>query len=246
MKYAILSDIHSNPDALERALEDARANGAEKIICLGDIVGYGPDPARAVELVRNSCDIVLMGNHDAAVAGLVDTNGYLGIAADGVRRNRERLSEEAVAWLKSLPYVHSEAGLDCAHGSFARAEKFCYTQDHFDAKASLRLSEARFQFVGHTHVSAVWDWDECLWERFPSPVRDSRFTAVPEHRYVVNVGSVGYPRVEGKSVYCLFDFAEGRVEFRRLPFDAKGYARSLAAQGVEVPPWLEDFVRRDH
>ena len=71
MLYAILSDIHGNPSALEAALEDARAQGAEKIVCLGDVVGYGPDAVRAVELARASCDEVLMGNHDAATAGVL-------------------------------------------------------------------------------------------------------------------------------------------------------------------------------
>ena len=78
--------------------------------------------------------------------------------------------------------------------------------------------------MGHTHVSAVWDWDKYLWDRFPSPVRDNAFTAVPGHRYVVNVGSVGYPRAETASVYCLFDSDAGRVEFRHMPFDVESYA----------------------
>ena len=239
MKYAILSDIHSNPDALERALEDAWDHDVDKVICLGDVVGYGPDPVRAVERVRSCCDVVLMGNHDAAVAGLTSTDGFIGSAADGIRRNREQLSGENIAWLGSLPYVHSEAGFDCAHGSFADADRFCYTYDHFDAKPSLRISEARFQFVGHTHVSAVWDWDKYLWNRFPSPVRNNAFAAASEHRYVVNVGSVGYPRAETSSVYCLFDSDEGRVEFRHLPFDVESYAASLRAHGVELPFWLD-------
>ena len=243
MKYAILSDIHSNPVAFEQALEDARAHDVDKIICLGDVVGYGPDPARTVELVRKNCDVVLMGNHDAAVAGLESTDGYFGSAADGVRRNREQLSEEDRAWLKSLPYVHSEEGFDCAHGSFAKVDQFPYMYDSFDAKLSLRISEARFQFVGHTHVVAVWNWDQYLWDRFPNPVKNGEFVAEPGHRYVVNVGSVGYPRVEKSSVYCLFDSDEGRVEFRRLPFDAQAYAQSLREQNVELPYWLEDLLK---
>ena len=235
MKYAILSDIHSNPTALEQALEDARAHDVEKIFCLGDVVGYGPDPARTIELVRKNCDVVVMGNHDAAVAGVLNIDGYVGTAAEGIRRNRRQLSEEARAWLKSLPYVHSAEGFDCAHGSFADAERFIYTFDAFDAKFSLRFSEARFQFVGHTHVVAVWNWDKYLWDRFPNPVWNGGFVAEPGHRYVVNVGSVGYPRVEKSSVYCLFDSDEGRVEFRRLPFDAQAYAQSLREQNVELP-----------
>lgn len=240
MKYAILSDIHSNPEALERVLEDAWDHDVDKIICLGDIVGYGPDPAGAVDLVRNSCDVVLVGNHDAAVAGKTSTDGFIGSAVDGIRRNQAQLSAEDRTWLASLPYVHSEAGFDCAHGSFADADKFCYTYDHFDAKVSLRISEARFQFVGHTHVSSVWDWDQYLWDHFPSPVKGDMFIAAPGHRYVVNVGSVGYPRVETTSVYCLFDSDEGRVEFRRLPFNYKSYVASLHAHGIELPFWLDN------
>ena len=239
MKYAIISDIHANPDALEKELEDAWEHDTDKVVCLGDVVGYGPDPVRAVEIARNSCDVVLKGNHDAAVAGLRDTAGMLGSAAEGVLRARGQLSEADRARLASLPYVHSEEGFDCAHGSFADAEQFCYTCDHFDATVSLRTSDARFQFVGHTHVHNVWDWDEYLWDRFPSPVRDNAFAAAPGHRYVVNVGSVGYPRAEASPVYCLFDSDAGRVEFRHLPFDVESYAASLRAHGVELPFWLD-------
>ena len=107
--------------------------------------------------------------------------------------------------------------------------------DH-DVDADFRST---FPVRGHTHVLAVWNWDQYLWDRFPSPVRDDCFVAETGHRYVVNVGSVGYPRVETSSVYCLFDSETGRVEIRRLPFDADGYARSLRAHGIEIPYWLD-------
>lgn len=74
----------------------------------------------------------------------------------------------------------------------------------------------------------------------PNPARDNAFTAAPGHRYVVNVGSVGYPRAETTSVYCLFDSDEGRVEFRHLPFDAEAYAANLRAHGTELPFWLDN------
>jgi len=243
MKYAIISDIHSNPKALDAVLSDAWERGADKIICLGDVVGYGPDPSGAVALVRDACDVVLMGNHDAAVAGLQSTDGLIGSAADGVMRNRGQLSRQDLDWLASLPYTYSSDGFDCAHGSFADAESFCYTNDHFDAKTSLRISSAQFQFVGHTHVSAVWAWDQYLWDRFPDPRVDAEFSADPERRYVVNVGSVGYPRVENGSVYALFDASVGKVELRRLPFDYETYADDLRSNGVEIPFWVDEYLR---
>ena len=244
MKYAIISDIHSNPKALETVLSDAWEQDAEKVICLGDVVGYGPDPSGAIKLVRETCDVVLMGNHDATVAGLRSLDGLIGSAADGDRRDRGRLSQQDIDWLASLPYAYSGDGFDCAHGSFADAERIFYTNDAFDAKTSLRISNAQFQFVGHTHVSAVWNWDKYLWDRFPDPRVEGAFVADPEHRYVVNVGSVGYPRVENDSVYALFDSATGTVELRRLPFDYETYAADLRSNGVELPFWLDEHLRR--
>jgi len=242
MRYAIISDIHSNPKALETVLSDAWDRGADRIICLGDVVGYGPDPSGAVALVRDSCDIVLMGNHDAAVVGAGNANGMLGSAAEGVRRSRGLLAKADIDWLASLPYTYSIDGVDCAHGAFADVNKFRYTNDHFDAKDSLRLSTAQFQFIGHTHVSAVWNWDQYLWDRFPDPRVEDGFVAEPDHRYVVNVGSVGYPRVEDGSVYALFDSSVGSVEFHRLPFDYETYARDLRSAGIELPFWLDDYL----
>ena len=84
MRYAIISDIHANPVALEVALADARSHQVDRVVCLGDVVGYGPDPVEAVALCRSSCDVVLMGNHDAAVAGTTDTRNFIAFAQDGV------------------------------------------------------------------------------------------------------------------------------------------------------------------
>jgi len=243
MKYAIISDVHSNPKALDAVLEDAWNNNADKIICLGDVVGYGPDPAGAIALVRDTCDVVLMGNHDAAVVGVRNTDGMIESAADGVRLNRAQLSKEDLDWLASLPYAYSADGFDCAHGSFADAEKFYYTYEHSDAKRSLSISSAQFQFVGHTHISAVWALDQTLQTNFRDPRIDGAFSADPERRYVVNVGSVGYPRVENGSVYVLFDSATGNVAFRRLPFDYETYADDLRSNGAEIPFWVDEYLR---
>ena len=94
MKYAIISDIHANVTALECVFADARANGAEKIVCLGDVVGYGPLPAEAVALVRRECFIVLAGNHDDAVSGRGDSSTFIDLAKEAVERHRAALSDE--------------------------------------------------------------------------------------------------------------------------------------------------------
>ncbi len=103
MLYAVMSDIHANPQALARALADAREQGAEKFICLGDVVGYGPDAVGAVALARTSFDVVLMGNHDAATAGLIPAFTFRPEARAGVYRHGHELSDDDLSWLRQLP-----------------------------------------------------------------------------------------------------------------------------------------------
>ena len=108
MKYAIMSDVHANPAALEKALKDSRAVGCEKFILLGDITGYGYDPKRALELVRENFDVVLMGNHDSACLGLEpewEVEGNINYDLD--RKAHEQLSESELEWLRERRYLHA-------------------------------------------------------------------------------------------------------------------------------------------
>ena len=105
MKYAIISDIHANPAALERVLADAERCGAEKVVCAGDVVGYGPDPAGAIRILRERGIPTVMGNHDAAVSGWRDTDGMIDTAREGTERHRRELGKGDLDWLRALPYV---------------------------------------------------------------------------------------------------------------------------------------------
>ena len=105
MKYAIISDVHANPVALEKVLADAEQCGVEQVVCAGDVVGYGPDPAGAIRILRERGIPVVMGNHDVAVADYVGIGYMIGSAQDGVTRHRAELGEDDLAWLGSLPYV---------------------------------------------------------------------------------------------------------------------------------------------
>jgi predicted phosphodiesterase len=99
--YAIISDVHANAEALSAVLEDAARQGAEKVISLGDTVGYGPMPAAAVKLVREHCEVVLAGNHDDAVCGRTGAEGFIDLAGEAVVRHREELPAADLKWLKS-------------------------------------------------------------------------------------------------------------------------------------------------
>jgi predicted phosphodiesterase len=216
--YAVISDVHANEAALRKVLEDAASQGAQCVVCLGDTVGYGPAPAAAVALVRKCCGVVLAGNHDDAVGGRMDAEGFVDVAGEAVARHRQELPPGDVKWLRSLPYVYEGDGFVAAHGDFVEPEKFYYVEDEEDARANFGKTGAQLMFVGHTHVPKL-----CLTgESGRVYVTDAQdFTMEKGKRYIVNPGSVGYPRErDGKcvSTYVLYDSGEKTVVFRSLPF----------------------------
>ena len=218
MKYAIISDVHANLAALQNVLADAKAQGVEKIVCLGDVVGYGPLPAETVALARKECFIVLAGNHDDAVSGRGDASTFIDLAKEAVERHCAALSEADVEWLKSLPYSCTIDKAVAAHGDVFDPPKFYYILDEKGAEANFAKSDARLIFVGHTHEPAIFltGRSGAVYKTDPQD-----FTIEDHKRYIVNPGSVGYPRESGGkcfSSYVLYDSTEGTVVFRYLPF----------------------------
>lgn len=219
MRYAIISDIHANESALRHVLEDAAAQGAESVVCLGDVVGYGPLPNETVALARQSCAHVIAGNHDDAVTGRIDASDFIDLAGDAVRRHREVLSPDNLAWLKSLDHVYAGDGFLAAHGDFTDPQKFYYVQDEADAEVNFRAREFQILFVGHTHTPKLFLTGDSgkVYEMGPTD-----FAAEEGKRYIVNPGSVGYPREANGSClssYVLYDSVRREVTFHFLPFD---------------------------
>ncbi|MBQ6329232.1 MAG: metallophosphoesterase family protein [Kiritimatiellae bacterium] len=218
MTYAIISDVHANEVALESVLADARSNGAERVICLGDVVGYGPEPEKAVSLVRRAATATMAGNHDDAVSGRLDPSDFIDLAADAVARHREALSSSSLVWLKCLPYTFAEGRFACAHGDFTAPKVFNYVTDEDEAAANFAARTEQLLFVGHSHVPGIFLTGASgrVYRLDPTD-----FVLEDGKRYIVNPGSVGYPRAEGgvcESTYVLYDDKTGTVLFRRLPF----------------------------
>ncbi len=218
MKVAVFSDIHANLEAFELALADATRKGAERVVSLGDIVGYGPLPAETLKRVKETCAVALAGNHDDAVSGRVDPDAFIALAGDAVKRHREALSEDALDWLKKLPYTARLGGALLVHGDATDPQVFHYIETTDDARANFEATEEQLIFVGHTHVPKLFlvGHSGTVYE---TPPQD--FVLEPGKRYIVNVGSVGYPReADGKclSSYVLYDTEEKSVTFETLPF----------------------------
>jgi predicted phosphodiesterase len=221
MIHAVISDIHANAIALEAVLADAASCGAGSVVCLGDIVGYGPEPEKAVDAIRRSAAATVAGNHDDAVSGRFDPADFIDLAADAVARHREALSGGSIEWLKSLPYVFEGGTFVCAHGDFTSPKTFEYVIDEDQAAANFAARREQLMFVGHSHVPGIFVIGASGKVHQLAP---ADFTIEDGKRYIVNPGSVGYPRTDGgicESTYVLFDDKERTVTFRRLPFSVR-------------------------
>ena len=218
MRYAIISDVHANESALRHVLEDAVAQGAETVVCLGDVVGYGPLPKETLALIRHAAAITLAGNHDDAVSGRQGADDFIDLAGDAVKRHREALDSGGLAWLRALPYECRLAGAIAAHGDFTDPKAFTYIDDEASAEANFAATDAQLMFVGHTHVPGFFLTGQSgrVYRLAPQD-----FSIEDSKRYIVNPGSVGYPReCDGTcySTYVIYDSSERSVRFRKLPF----------------------------
>ena len=236
MRYAIISDVHANEAALRAVLTDAADEKVEKIICLGDVLGYGPEPVAALELVYRRAHVCLAGNHDDAVCGRFPVEDFTDFAAAAVARHRAAITHEATDWLAHLPYICEFEGFACAHGDFSDPQNFNYILEAQDAVASWEVRAEPLLFVGHSHRPGIFVLGA---SGTPHCIDAADFTLEDGKRYIVNPGSVGYPRSgDCRSSYCIYDDVERTVEFRSLPFDLESYAAKMHGQGLHEAPWM--------
>jgi diadenosine tetraphosphatase ApaH/serine/threonine PP2A family protein phosphatase len=232
MKYGILGDIHSNLDALEKALGAFENAGVERIVSVGDVVGYGAAPHECIALLREVGASVVKGNHDAACVGELDLAGFNPYARQAVSWTADRISRAERRWLAELPLiVHLD---DCmvAHGSPFEPQNFDYIQTVADADPSLDTMEQQICFVGHTHVPVI------LLRLHDDPLRtgytlETEVDLSDARRALVNVGSVGQPRDEDpRAAYALYDSQSGVVSLLRVAYDVELEARRIRAAGL--------------
>jgi len=237
MRYAIVSDIHANLAAWNNVLTDIADLKADTIICLGDVVGYGPNPVEVLESVYRVVQDTLMGNHDAALCGRVDPETFSPRAKAAVLRHRALISPTGLAWLSALPFEIQKPGFRCAHGDLSSPARFRYIIEPAEALPSWQATREQLLFVGHSHLPGIYVIGASGTPHFVDPCD---FVLEDGKRYIVNPGSVGYPRLgDGRSSYCLFDDETKTIAFRLLPFDSVGYRKALKAAGLGDDPWLQ-------
>jgi diadenosine tetraphosphatase ApaH/serine/threonine PP2A family protein phosphatase len=240
MKVAIISDLHSNREALEAVFAHIRALGLTRIYCLGDVVGYGPDPEFCVDLVRGHAELCLLGNHDEALVH--DASDFNPHARGAIEFTRTRMkpkwfsSNEKKArwnWLRDLPLKHEEGRFLFVHGSPRDpVREYVLSTDGFLNPDKLRAVFALFQGVavgGHTHQPGVHDEDL----RFHGlEGRAELCLPLPEgKRFFVNVGSTGQPR-DGDNRACYAVLEDHQVTWYRIPYDYRSTMQKILDTGV--------------
>lgn len=237
---AIISDIHSNYEALTTVYRWLDANRIEDVICLGDVVGYGPEPNIVCDLVRQRCKVTLLGNHDAAVIGAMATDYYRDSARHAIEWTRGELSDENFHWLFGLPFTHAREELGFFHAAPLRPSRWAYVvqeqdaQLHIDHGALPRLK--RWNFVGHSHLTSAY----ALGPRKAQTMRGENLSLDGELKAIVNVGSVGQPRDrDPRLCFGVYDPNFDTFRHVRLPYDIQSVASKIAHAGLDA-----GFARR--
>jgi diadenosine tetraphosphatase ApaH/serine/threonine PP2A family protein phosphatase len=225
MRYLLVSDIHGNLQAFKAVLEDAPPG--LPIWCLGDLVGYGPNPNECIELLQSFDHECIVGNHDWAAMDKVDPDDFNPDAKRAVQWTRDQLAPDSIAYLESLPPRLIKGKFTLVHGSprdpiweyILHAQTACTNFAHLKTPHCL---------VGHTHVpiqfSLADDEHICDLERFP----ENRPRAFGQRRVIINPGSVGQPRDgDARASYAILDTEELTLEYRRVSYDIKKTQRLM-------------------
>jgi len=239
VKLAVISDIHSNFAALRTCFEYINKIKPDKIVCLGDIVGYGPRPNECIELVREHCQICLMGNHDHAVLGLTDTYYFNQYAREAINWTRRTLTIRNKAYLEGLPFSHHENEILLVHSTPDHPEDWHYILSEYEANQHLNIISQKICFVGHSHIPVVYGTDS------PSRYEEEIKLNLKKERFIVNVGSIGQPRDgDPRLCFALFDSETSMLKYVRLEYPiSETYDEILENQ---LPPFLAMRLSAGH
>lgn len=241
MRIALISDIHSNLEALTEVLKDIEKESIDKIYCLGDIVGYGPNPNECVTLVRDNCEITVMGNHDAAAFSPSMAKEFNKNAKYAIEWTASVLNDESRDFLSSLKLQDKVDDITLVHATPYDPYLWHYISTIEDARFNFNFFKTKFCFIGHTHISGLIMFNTIgnnITIHKPNSFDLSEYS---ENKFIVNTGSVGQPRDKNpKSSYVIFDKEEELITFKRIPYDIKKYQKKM--KEIPMPDFLTSRV----
>jgi predicted phosphodiesterase len=244
--YGVLGDIHGNREALAAAISALERFRVDKIVCLGDVVGYNADPDECVELVRARCAVTIAGNHDLIGLGRLDFARCSNKAEYSLRRTREVLSPDSRAWLRQLPPTHRlEPGVALVHGGVRDVQQYMVTPALIRQNAAYLREDfpgARICFFGHSHEQKVYRVTSEMVEELPI---DGEILLGQENTYFINPGSVDASRKRSfKRAQCaLFDSHAGSLRFLDVPYDCAATEAKASAFGYRISPLTDRLYR---
>src|SRR2546427_11853356 len=240
MRYFILSDIHSNIEALEACVQRAKEAGYAAVLCCGDIVGYGPNPVEAIDGIRALNAVTIRGNHDRVAAGLDEADQFNPNARFAVYWTRAMLPDAYREYLANLPLgpldINEQAQL--VHGAITDEDDYIFTER--DADENLLLADKKITFFGHSHFPVAFCSDREGNSTMATSYEFDEFTAVkcePDKKMFVNPGSVGQPRDgDPRASFAIWDQDHGRMEFYRVEYDIRQTQKKM--REAQLPGYL--------
>jgi diadenosine tetraphosphatase ApaH/serine/threonine PP2A family protein phosphatase len=237
---AVFADIHANRQAFAACLDFARTRGAERMILLGDFVGYGADPEWAVETVMGLVDggaVAVQGNHDSAIG--TATESMNAVAQAAIEWTRGRLSAAQRRFLADLPLTLREEDRLYVHSEASNPPRWRYVQNTTDAARSLVASEAHVTFCGHIHKPALYSMSSTAKMTSFIPTADVPVNLLGGRQWLAVLGSVGQPRDGNPAAsFAMFDTRSQEITYCRVPYDVEAAALRIRENGL--PHWLAD------
>lgn len=237
MKYAIISDVHSNLEALERVKAELDRLKPDQIMCLGDVIGYGANPSECLKLVREMSREIVMGNHDRAIEDIELREEFNDWAHEAIRWTAGVLSTGEKAEIRRfVPIVIDRAeNVTWTHGSAHEPEEFHYLFKPAEARRSFKALETDICFFGHTHIPSIFEAESPEGRYLTAGM----YRLQKGRRYLINPGSVGQPRDRDPRLgFAFFDSGELTLEIVRLDYDNQKAAQKIRKAGL--PAYLAD------
>jgi len=233
-KWAILSDIHGNLEALCAVIQDLSRERVERIGFLGDAVGYGADPNECLSLLKSLTGLIVAGNHDYGVVGLTDVSYFNPMAKAAILWTGKKLTEESRAFLRGLPLWREVEGITFVHATPHDPGNWNYIFSPQDAWESFRAMSGEVAFVGHSHYPSIFAEKE---NKIVSVFKEEEIFLQEGRRYIINVGSVGQPRDRNLwAAYGLYDEGAKKYLLKRVPYDVPTAQKKILKAGL--PPFL--------
>lgn len=240
VRITLLTDVHSNLAALEAVLRHAEARRAlDELWCIGDLVGYGPQPTECLALMRGYPFVAVMGNHDLAAVGGMDTKSFNPDAAAANAWTAKRLTADDAAFLRALPETLVREPVTLVHGSL-RSPVWEYIFAADAAAAQLERQQTPYSMVGHTHLPMVFEEAPDRAQPIIWPLSDGDVLELGERRLIINPGGAGQPRDgDPRAAYAIYDTDERTVSLFRVPYDIEATQQAMTDAGLP-----ERLIRR--